>query len=96
MIDIYCHLLLKLTVYFANKDALKGGLLKTLLEVRPTRFLGVPRVWEKIAEKMKAIGAESGYVKKAIANWAKSVGLQRHMDLEKGYGILPKYEFQKI
>ena len=80
--------MLKLTVYFANKDALKGGLLKTLLEVRPTRFLGVPRVWEKMAEKMKAVGAEAGYVKRTIASWAKSVGLERHMDLEKGYDCL--------
>lgn len=25
--------------------------------VKPTMFLGVPRVWEKLAEKLKAIGA---------------------------------------
>ena len=28
-------------------------------KVRPTMFLGVPRVWEKIAEKMKAMGAST-------------------------------------
>lgn len=81
---MYANLLCGGTVYFANKDALKGGLIKTLLEVRPTRFLGVPRVWEKIAEKMKSVGAEAGYVKKLIAGWAKTQGLQRHMDLMKG------------
>lgn len=82
--DIYSHLWIGVTVYFANKDALKGGLIKTLIEVRPTRFLGVPRVWEKIAEKMRSIGATAGPLKKAIADWAKSQGLNRHMNLMKG------------
>ena len=40
------------TVYFADKDALKGTLVNTLKEALPTVFLGVPRVWEKIQEKM--------------------------------------------
>lgn len=84
IIDIMCPLVIAGTVYFANKDALKGGLIKTLVEVRPTRFLGVPRVWEKIAEKMRTIGAQAGTIKKIIAAWAKNQGLQRYMDLMKG------------
>uniref|UniRef100_A0A8C8MH41 long-chain-fatty-acid--CoA ligase n=1 Tax=Oncorhynchus tshawytscha TaxID=74940 RepID=A0A8C8MH41_ONCTS len=62
--------------YFADPDALKGSLGTTLKEVRPTSFLGVPRVWEKMQEKMKAIGAKSSGMKKRVANWAKSIGLQ--------------------
>jgi long-chain-fatty-acid--CoA ligase ACSBG len=42
--------------YFADKNALKGTLTDTLKEVQPTLFFGVPRVWEKIQEKMVAIG----------------------------------------
>lgn len=54
----------------------QGSLGNTLKEVRPTSFLGVPRVWEKMQEKMKAIGAKSSPFRKRIADWAKSVGLQ--------------------
>jgi long-subunit acyl-CoA synthetase (AMP-forming) len=38
---------------------------------RPVLFLGVPRVWEKIAEKMKAVGATMTGVKKIVSTWAK-------------------------
>ena len=39
-------------------------------------FLGVPRVWEKIAEKMKAIGKTTKGVKLKIAKWSKAKGLE--------------------
>ena len=42
-----------------------------LREVRPTIFLGVPRVWEKIQAKMQATGAKSPWLKKKIAGWAR-------------------------
>ena len=39
------------TAYFARPLDLKSGTLKQrLLAVRPTIFLGVPRVWEKFME----------------------------------------------
>jgi long-subunit acyl-CoA synthetase (AMP-forming) len=39
------------TVYFSRPMDLKSGALKQrLLAVRPTIFLGVPRVWEKFME----------------------------------------------
>ena len=46
--------------------------MKTLGEVKPTVFLGVPRVWEKIHEKMMAIGQQTTGVKKLIATWGKA------------------------
>eukprot|EP00472_Partenskyella_glossopodia_P014251 CAMPEP_0197541606 /NCGR_PEP_ID=MMETSP1318-20131121/67221_1 /TAXON_ID=552666 /ORGANISM="Partenskyella glossopodia, Strain RCC365" /LENGTH=677 /DNA_ID=CAMNT_0043100799 /DNA_START=68 /DNA_END=2101 /DNA_ORIENTATION=+ len=64
------------TVSFARPDALKGSLVDTLTAVRPTVFLGVPRVWEKIEEKMRAVGAANTGVIKKIGDWAKGVGLQ--------------------
>lgn len=56
-IDVGAHM------YFAEPSALSGSLVDTLKEIRPTFFFSVPRVWEKIEEKMKAIAAENGYLK---------------------------------
>jgi len=38
---------LNAAIYFAFPDALQGSIVQTLTEVRPTMFLGVPRVYEK-------------------------------------------------
>ncbi|KAJ9591843.1 hypothetical protein L9F63_001660, partial [Diploptera punctata] len=84
LIDIYIGIKGALTLYFADKDALKGSLVKTLQEVRPTRFFAVPRIWEKIHEKMQKIGNESGMIKTAISSWAKYHGLQHYLDKIKG------------
>ncbi len=40
-----------------------------------TIFLGVPRVWEKIQEKMVAAGAQNPPLKKKIVAWARGQGL---------------------
>jgi len=52
MLDIHCPIAIGACVYFAQPDALRGSLAVTLRDVRPTYFMGVPRVWEKIYEKM--------------------------------------------
>ena len=43
MEDIYLSIFGVMTLHFAQPDALKGSLLQTLLEVRPTLIFGVPR-----------------------------------------------------
>lgn len=48
-------------------------------EVRPTAFMGVPRVWEKMQEKMKSVGAKSSTVRRKVAVWAKGVGLKTNL-----------------
>jgi len=63
------------TVYFADPGALKGTLINTLLVAQPTLFLGVPRVWEKIHEKMQEKARSNGVIKTWIAKWAKAQGL---------------------
>lgn len=57
----------------------QGSLVNTLKEVRPTAFMGVPRVWEKMQEKMKSIGAKSSTLRRKVASWAKDVGLQTNL-----------------
>ncbi|XP_022106197.1 long-chain-fatty-acid--CoA ligase ACSBG2-like isoform X2 [Acanthaster planci] len=83
LFDIYIPLVTSGAVYFAQPDALKGTLVNTLREVRPTGFIGVPRVWEKIQEKLKSIGANNSGLKKKISDWAKDIGLRGNIALEK-------------
>lgn len=58
--------------------------MNTLQAARPTVFLGVPRVWEKINEKLVSIGRKSGSFKKYIADWAKEVGLHHYEEAMNG------------
>merc|ERR1712223_1333132 len=71
-IDIYLSMWGGGTVHFADKMALQGTLLKTLVEAKPTLFFGVPRVYEKIQEKMLEVGKANTGLKKKVATWAKA------------------------
>ncbi|XP_043986504.1 long-chain-fatty-acid--CoA ligase ACSBG2 isoform X1 [Gambusia affinis] len=79
MVDIWVTMRAGGLTYFAQPDALKGSLVNTLKEVHPTAFMGVPRVWEKMQEKMKSVGAKSSAVQRKVAAWAKDVGLQTNL-----------------
>ncbi|MED6272780.1 Long-chain-fatty-acid--CoA ligase acsbg2 [Characodon lateralis] len=89
MIDIWCSMSLAGTTHFAEPDALKGSLVNTLREARPTGFLGVPRVWEKMQERMKAVGAKGSPLRKRVADWAKAVGLQYSYSVMNGENVVP-------
>ncbi|KAJ7308196.1 hypothetical protein JRQ81_008714 [Phrynocephalus forsythii] len=89
MIDIWLPIAFGVQTCFAQPDALKGSLVETLREVRPTAFLGVPRVWEKMQERMKAVGAKSSALKRRIAAWAKAVGMETNLKRLKGSTDLP-------
>jgi len=49
-------------MFFADPSALQGSLVETLKDVRPTFFFSVPRVWEKIDEKLKEVAAQNGWL----------------------------------
>lgn len=92
------------TVYFADKDALKGSILNTLVDVQPTAFLGFPRIFEKMIEKMMTVADRSGYTKKAILSWAQRVALKHHENRMAGrsqvffsqYGLARKFVQNEI
>lgn len=103
MVDIYAPMINAGVCYFAQPDALKGSLINTLKEVRPTAFLGVPRVWEKIHERMMDVGRKTKGIKKSIATWAKALGLEANNRIQRedfsrpaGFSIANAIVFKKI
>jgi long-chain-fatty-acid--CoA ligase ACSBG len=98
MLDIWATMVGKATVYFADKMALKGTLLDTLKEVRPTIFFGVPRVWEKIMEGMVNKGKAVTGLKKKIAIACKKAGLDHHLNGKDTmmYSVGQKVIYKKI
>jgi len=111
MVDVICPIILaarsrsSATVFFARPYDLKAGTIKDRLNVaKPTIFLGVPLVWEKIADKIRAIGAETTGAKKKVADWAKGLGLeyaQSHQlgasgSVPMGYTLCSKLVLNKI
>jgi long-subunit acyl-CoA synthetase (AMP-forming) len=73
-----------------------------LREMRPTVFLAVPRVWEKIQAKMVAAGAKNPWHLKKIAAWARRQGLKGGYADQEGrprpffYGLAQKLVFSKV
>ncbi len=51
---------------------LRGTLVDTLREAPSTWFFGVPRVWEKFAERVGAVEAEAGFLKRSLIRWARA------------------------
>ena len=93
MIDIYMPLACGATVYFGDQNALKGSLVETLREVKPTFVFGVPRLFEKIMEKMIEMGKSASVVQRMVADWAKSTGLNHNMRILEGHSQEESYTY---
>ena len=76
MLDMFCPMATGCQVWFAQPDALRGSLGATLKDVRPTIFFGVPRVWEKIYDKMQIVAKSSTGIKKKLSTFAKDQATQ--------------------
>ena len=74
---IYGPLINGLQVYFAQSFE---KLPENLREVRPTLFLGVPRVWEKFKAKAEAGIATQPKNRQRVLAWARSVATRFHDD----------------
>ncbi|XP_033055781.1 long-chain-fatty-acid--CoA ligase ACSBG2 isoform X5 [Trachypithecus francoisi] len=76
MLDIWVPIKIGALTYFAQADALKGTLVNTLQKVKPTVFMGVPQIWEKIHETVKKNSAKSTGLKKKVFVWARNIGFK--------------------
>ncbi len=99
MVSLMVPLASGCTSWFAESLDLLGD---NLQEVRPTVFLGVPRVWEKIQAKIAAAGAQNPPLKKKIAAWARKQGLAGGYAHQAGkprplfYPLADKLVFSKV
>jgi long-subunit acyl-CoA synthetase (AMP-forming) len=86
-------------VYFAESIEKLGD---NLAEVRPTVFMGVPRVWEKIQAKMQAAGAKAPPMRKKLVAWARKTGLAGGFAEQRGekkpllFPVAKKIVFDKV
>ncbi|HSQ66975.1 MAG TPA: AMP-binding protein [Polyangiaceae bacterium] len=75
---------------------------EALVETRPTYFLGVPRVWEKMQAKMQAAAASASPLRRRVARWARGVGLRGGYAEQRGeprprfYGLADRLVFSKV
>ena len=83
----YIYIRSGISIYYAENLETIGENLK---EVKPNLFCTVPRLLEKVYEKIMAKGAELSGIKKRLFNW--SVDLGNEYDVQKSKGIL--YDIQ--
>ncbi|CAK4075788.1 unnamed protein product [Aphanomyces euteiches] len=91
-------------VHFAPRDAMRGTLGKTLKEVRPTRFISIPGIWDKMADKLREVQHTNKGLKKQLVSfatsraWKKTVQSQFGMSNSKpcGVGIAEKLVLSRV
>ena len=68
---MYLYIFNGMSVYYAESiDKISDN----LREVRPTIFVGVPRIFEKVYGKAKLLASNSGAFKEKVFDWAIDVG----------------------
>lgn len=86
-VAMYMYLYHGMAVYFGESLETIGP---NLREVKPTIFVGVPRIFEKIFARVKEKTAEKGRLNLAILNWAFAVG-KKHARLSTRHQQIPAW-----
>lgn len=89
---MYLYIYNGMSVYYAESvDKVPDN----LAEVRPTIFVGVPRIFEKVYAKAKLKSAQAGGLKEKLFDWAievaKDFALRNEQNLPVGFGLRIKY-----
>ena len=84
-VAMYMYIHHGMAVFFGESLEMIGP---NLREVKPTIFVGVPRIFEKIYARVKEKTAEKGRLNVAILNWAVSVG-KEYARLEVAHKPIP-------
>ncbi|KAH8238941.1 hypothetical protein KR038_008943, partial [Drosophila bunnanda] len=82
--DIFLGLSHAGCVTFADKDALKGTLIKTFRKARPTKMFGVPRVFEKLQERLVAAEAKAKPYSRLLLSQARAAVAEHQTTLIEG------------
>jgi long-chain acyl-CoA synthetase len=78
---MYVYLMYGMAVYYAESIEKVPDNLK---EVRPTIFIGVPRIFEKVYEKARIAAAKSNQIRERIFDWAIEVAKEYASTIERG------------
>ena len=81
---MYLYIFNGMAVHFAESI---DKVADNLREVRPTIFVGVPRIFEKVYAKAKLTAAESSPLKEKIFDWAIDVGKEFALKTEKNLSV---------
>ena len=77
---MYLYIFNGMAVYYAESI---DKVSENLREVRPTIFVGVPRIFEKVYAKAKLMAAQSSPFKEKIFDWAIDIGKEFALKTEK-------------
>lgn len=76
LMDIYIPICTMGIVWIADKNSLKNNFAETLQKVKPNVFVSVPRIWEKIIEKIEEELSNKGWKGKLVKMFYKSKIIQ--------------------
>ena len=100
---MYVYIMYGMAVYYAESIE---KVPENLREVKPTIFIGVPRIFEKVYERARITAAQSSQFRERIFDWAinvakeyalaKASGVAISVSLSAKHGIADKIVYQKF